>query len=435
MTGLEPFQRAEALVRSALSASTRRALRLLDADPLLSRHDMACACVSGDAGEVSRRLREDPSVAGAPTGPLGHPPIIYTTFTRLLRDRERAPGIREATRLLLEAGADPNASFMHGDWLQVPLYGAAGIAWDAELTAMLLAAGADPNDAGEHHRVGEALYHACESPDPACAQLLIEAGTERDVVVHCLGRALNFDHPEMVEMFCRSGITPLAQHLHQALWRRRPLRTVAALLDAGAPLDEPDEHGLTPLAIARRWDDGATEALLLERGADPGPLASQEDPSAADLDEMVILAVQGGRLETVRTLLEGGARVDGNPESEDTPLGQACWRRRVEVVRELLARGAATEFRDGGSAIGAALHGSRHCNDPEGGPTMAPRNEIPTAPYAEIVRMLLSAGARVPERIGERGRPVAKLLADLGVDSPPRVLPASESEPVEPGNA
>jgi hypothetical protein len=34
--------------------------------------------------------------------------------------------------------------------------------------------------------------------------------------------------------------------------------------------------------------------------------------------------------------------------------------------RQLLTHGAATEFRDGGCAIGAALHGWRHCQDPEG---------------------------------------------------------------------
>ena len=58
----------------------------------------------------------------------------------------------------------------------MPLYGAAGILNDAELTAMLIAAGADPNDHGTR-TVGEALYHGCEFPDPACAALLIDAGT------------------------------------------------------------------------------------------------------------------------------------------------------------------------------------------------------------------------------------------------------------------
>ena len=42
--------------------------------------------------------------------------------------------------------------------------------------------------------------------------------------------------------------------------------------------------------------------------------------------------------------------------------------------------------------------------------------EIPKEPYAEIVRMLLAAGAAVPERVGEHGERGAMLIAELGVD-------------------
>ena len=82
----------------------------------------------------------------------------------------------------------------------------------------------------------------------------------------------------------------------------------------------------------------------------------------------------------VRELLDAGARVDGDPDCEEDPLGHACWRGQVAITKELLARGAATEFRDSGCAIGAALHGSRHCQDPEGGPTMGTVTEIDPLP-------------------------------------------------------
>jgi hypothetical protein len=45
-------------------------------------------------------------------------------------------------------------------------------------------------------------------------------------------------------------------------------------------------------------------------------------------------------------------------------------------------------------------------------------DEIPTEPYAEIVRMLLAAGAIVPERIGENGPRALMLIAELGIDPP-----------------
>ena len=45
-------------------------------------------------------------------------------------------------------------------------------------------------------------------------------------------------------------------------------------------------------------------------------------------------------------------------------------------------------------------------------------DEIPTQPYAAIVRFLLDRGATVPERIGESGPRATTLLAELGIDPP-----------------
>ena len=267
---LHASDRAAALIASATSADLRRARALLEADSALARHDLACACVTGEAEEVSRQLALRPAAVSETTGPNGWQPILYACFSRLLRgDPERAPGIREVVRRLLAAGADPNAWFIHdGDWLQVALYGAAGIAGDPELTRMLLEAGADPTDDRDGYHGNEVLYHACEFPDPTCAMLVIDAGARQDLVDYDLGRALNFPNADMVEMFCTHGARASAGHLHQAAWRRRPPRTIAALLDAGAPIDAPDEHGLTTLQIAVRWGEESVVLLLGERGAD-----------------------------------------------------------------------------------------------------------------------------------------------------------------------
>jgi ankyrin repeat protein len=444
---LDAAARAKALIASVTSADLRRARALLDADPALARYDLACACATGEADEVSRRIAARAGAAREPTGPNAWEPILYACFSRLLRgEKQRAPGIREVVRRLLAAGADPNASYVHdGQWLQVALYGAAGIAGDAELTRMLLQAGADPTDEREGLHGNEVLYHACEFEDPTCAMLVIDAGARQELVNYDLGRALNFPNPAMVEMFCTHGAQSSAEHLHQALWRRRPPRTVAALLDAGAPIDAPDEHGLTPLQVAVRWDEQAVSALLRGRGASEAAVTARDEalgayiggrsggapPNVAGplLDEMLMLAIQGGHLDAMRRLLDAGARIDGDPESEEVPLGHACWRGRVQMTRELVERGAALTFHDGGSAIGAALHGSRHCHEPEGGPSMRIVEEVPREPYAEIVRFLLDEGATVPERIGERGQRATMLIAELGVE-PPRGTrrPPSETE-------
>ncbi|HEY1519284.1 MAG TPA: hypothetical protein VGF91_22835 [Solirubrobacteraceae bacterium] len=432
---LDASERATALIGSATSADLRRAQALLGADPALARHDVACACATGEADEVSRRITAGPTAVSDPTGPNGWAPILYACFSRLLRgDQSRAPGIREVVRRLLAAGADPNASFVQGDWLQVALYGAAGIAGDPDLTRMLLEAGADPTDDRPGLHGNEVLYHACEFEDPTCAMLVIDAGARQDFVDYDLGRALNFPNPEMIEMFCTHGARASAGHLHQAVWRRRPPRTVATVLDAGAPIDDPDEHGFTALQVAVRWDEKTVATLLRERGADEtavtdedraiGAYLSSQDQrvpatvTLSALDEMVMASIEGGHHEAMRRLLDAGARIDGDPDSEEIPLGHSCWRGRVQMARDLVDRGAVLEFRDGGSAIGAALHGSRHCHQSEGGPSMRTIDEIAKEPYAEIVRILLAAGATVPKRVGDDGTRATMLIAELGIDPP-----------------
>ena len=404
---------------------------MLEADATLARHDMACACATGEAEEVSRRCARHVAAASEPTGPNGWQPILYACFSRLLRgDPQRAPGIRDVVRRLLSAGADPNASFVEDGWLQVALYGAAGIAGDPELTRMLLEAGADPTDDRDGLHGNEVLYHASEHADPTCARLVIDAGARQDLIDYDLGRALNFPNAEMVEMFCSSGARASAGHLHQAVWRRRPPRTVAALLDAGAQIDAPDEHGLTPLRITVRWGEEAVAAVLRDRGADQS-VVTDEDRALGSflsarseappigvpvdlLDEMLILSIEGGHVEATRRLLDGGARLDGNPAKDEVPLGQACWRRRAEITRELVVRGASLTFAGGGSAVGRRPARLPALPRPRGRSVDAHGREIPTAPYAEIVELLLAAGAPVPDSPEAR-----TLIAELGVNAPP----------------
>jgi hypothetical protein len=231
----------------------------------------------------------------------------------------------------------------------------------------------------------------------------------------------------MVAMMCAHGARPDGGHLAQAVARRRSVGTVTALLDAGAPVegegsDRPDGSEPTALQLAVRWGDDVLAALLVQRGANPERVTAadrsigQLGPDA--LDAMLRLALRQGDVDGVRTLLDLGAPLEGAPGNDFTPLHEAAWSGQAAVVTELVRRGAALSFSGGGSAIGATLHGSRHCVDPEGGPTMAPWEEIPQQPYREIVETLLAAGAAVPERLGADGPRTVTMLAELGIEPP-----------------
>jgi hypothetical protein len=202
---------------------------------------------------------------------------------------------------------------------------------------------------------------------------------------------------------------------------------VCALLDAGAPVDAREDGGPTALQVATRWGEAEVVALLRGRSADASAVTELDRAlgefvcgvsgppriDTATLDAMLMIAVQQGDAQVVERLLDAGASVNGDPAGEDVPIGHAAWRGYPVLVSLLVARGARLDFPDGGDAIGAALHGSRHCNHPEGGPTMRTVAEIPQAPYAAIVRTLLAAGARVPERPRDGALAPQALVEDL----------------------
>ncbi|HSC91567.1 MAG TPA: ankyrin repeat domain-containing protein [Gaiellaceae bacterium] len=327
---------ADAFVVAATSGRRDRAEAMLAARPELERNPWAGLV-------LGRGWDGDPN---APGGPRGWPPIVYVThsvFAPLGLGRE-----------LLERGADPNASYENEYGRMSALYGAAGILHDPELTRLLLEAGADPDD-------GESVYHATESPSPECLRLLLEHGAEPRGT-NALAHALDDERYEHLRLLLEHGADPReGATVAHAVRRGRGPGEVRLLVEHGADVEAPGGEtwrGGVPLrtpyqhAILRNRRDLADELARLGASTEVAPedtavaaVARGErvalaGPLDVDQQEVLILAALGGRLEPVVDAVgvDFAGVVGGSPSG--TLLHHGAWVGSSEVVRELLARGA-----------------------------------------------------------------------------------------------
>lgn len=144
--------------------------------------------------------------------------------------------------------------------------------------------------------------------------------------------------------------------LHQAA-RTGDLRELQRLLDAGTPVDLYDEEGHTPLMAACLSPDAGLETLefLIARGADvnagtrpegcPVPASasateSEPSPAGPDHDSVLSVAVESAGLEKLRLLIERGADPAFTNVRGSTPLSEAAYAGRKEVIDLLVASGA-----------------------------------------------------------------------------------------------
>jgi ankyrin repeat protein len=374
-------------------------------------------------------------LAGRRGGPLEREPILYACFSRFLRsDPDRAAGIVAIVRLLLGRGADPNVHFLleeHGErWVQTPLYGAAGIANDAELTRRLLAAGADVNegrpDLGDAEvsmaTVGtEALYHATEFADLTCLRLLLEARPHRPRRSYALTRMLDFENPEGVALLLQHGADPNLRvpwmhhrtHLHRAVVYGRSLRIVRLLVEAGGDVNARDDRGVTPLGYAVRHGRDDVAALMRAAGADDARVSEGDRAAGAaaqgrgrggtaiDPDLLCNAACRNDAAE-IRRLIAAGADPNAKGGLDETaPLDWACWRGQYDAAKALIEAGADIHAlnRYDADALDMVTHGSLHCHDRFGGMSMRLPEEVPDGDYPRLVELLISAGAKPRTRL------------------------------------
>lgn len=133
-------------------------------------------------------------------------------------------------------------------------------------------------------------------------------------------------------------------------------------------------------------------------------LAEQEE-----VGTQLAVAIEGGDLDAVKALIDGGAAVDTPIDYGDhsiTPLIKAAWDGQLEIVQYLIARGAKVDALDG-STQGTAL-----------------MNAV-TNGHTEIVKALIAAKANVSLRdqfdfnafttaVAAGNQEIAALLLDAG---------------------
>ena len=335
--------------------------------------------------------------ASAPGGPLGWAPLLYATHSCF------AP-VELAAELLVR-GADPNVFFENEYGQMSALYGAAGVVHSPELTRLLLEAGANPDD-------GESVYHSVEASDPECLALLISHGATLDGT-NGLAHALDHDRVEPVRMMLEAG-ADASDVLGHAVRRGRGPEVIRLLVAHGASLDHragetwrPNAPLRTPYqhAVLRGMDDVAE--LLASYGASTeisaadvavASLSSMPDSLDYDQQEAVILAALHGRVDAVVDAVGVGFTgvVGGGPPG--TLLHWAAWEGSASVVKRLLKLGA-DPVAEAGAMYSTPLAwcylGSS--DDPE-------RDDV------AVARMLLAAGAVYEERFAEvAGGPLASL--------------------------
>jgi ankyrin repeat protein len=332
---------ADAFVVAATSGRRERAERLLAARPEIER-DRWAGLVLGRGWDGA------PNEVGGPCdwAPLHY--VCHSCFANVGLARE-----------LLERGADPNGFYANDYGPMSALYGAAGVVRDPELTRLLLKAGADPN--AEPH-FGDALYHSVEAESTDCLRVLLEYRAEPNGS-NALAHALDYPHLEHVRLLLEAGAEPGGGILVHAVRRGRGPEYLRLLVEHGAELDRRGGEWSTPSqryktayqnAVLRGYDDVAATLAELGASTELGPeerivaaVARGERPNeelpaelSPDAQEVLILAALGDRFDLVVDLVGPSffGHVGGGPPG--TLLHHACWVGNAELVRKLLALGA-----------------------------------------------------------------------------------------------
>lgn len=412
------------------------AKRMLARDPTLAKADVYTALVLGDADAVRRQIQRDSAWVKRKGGPQPRrEPLLYVAYSKFHRESpEIAEGLLEIARLLLDAGADPDATFINDHWDSPlgALLGACGVANFPAMAELLLDRGTTIDD-------HESLYHATEHADTRCLELLLARGANPKGT-NALNHALDVPGLERTRLLLDHGADPnevlghSGTSFHIAIGKGRELALLKLLVAHGADVHarRPDSRSPYQVAMQQGYHEAAswlaelgaaTEVTPFERFADTcgrGDLTAahqivEENPrllenlSIGDRRAFVQLGAQG-KTATLAGMIDAGVPISSRGDHGQTALHWACWHGWRETAAALLERGAdvaARETEFGATPLGWAVHGCDNYPNPEGD-------------YPGVVHLLLAAGAdtKVIEELPDDAA-VADLLRAAGVKDAP----------------
>ena len=376
--GAAPPSRAEQFLRLACldygdwtPAHAEKARTWLSEEPGLARANVFTAAAVGDADGLRSMLQSDRSLPRTRGGPFRWEPLLYACYSRV-ESPDRRHSTLEAARVLVAAGADPNAGFF---WrgLAPPFTALTGVFAGGEqgarspahphrdaLARLLLEAGADPNDA-------QTLYNLHFGPNDDHLELLLSYGLGHD------------KGGPWTKAFDISPAGLLTEELWAAARNNFPAR-VELLVRHGAEVDTPGRRdGRTPYEAARLQGHDEIAEYLVRHGARPIELGPEErfgvacvlgrrgealallekDPGLKDRlgpdgrVELLHRAVESRRLDGIRLMAELGYELSGRTPHKNvgmnrnvTPLHNAAWSGQLEMVKLLVALGADPAVRE-----------------------------------------------------------------------------------------
>ncbi len=442
----------ESFISAAIAGRIEDARGLWRENRIALRQNIACALMAGDLEATQVLVSTKPEVLNETPPPSNVPLLCYACSSRLVADPEFEAGIVGTVAFLLKAGADPN-SFSSADWggekwRETALYGAAGVLNHSGLTKLLLDAGADPNDGAIDNGVyrGEALYHSCDHQGHnECLRLILDAKPAQVALDYCILRKLDFEDLEGVRLFIDHGVDLNAKKprsaLSHAILRGRSLEMLRLLLDSGADPNSEDEDGTTPYVLARRLANREASKLLESYGARAefkpydailiaaadgdqdlvARLTAQHPEVATQMSELGRQANDGaslgsagqilhdmarlGHVRSVEALLDLGFDPGLKNQYNETPLHWACVAGRAEVAKLLTSRGAPMDVREKGHnciPIEWVTWGSQFWNEPFGD-------------YRKTAEVMLQAGSPMPHKL-EGSEPVVAALRAHGME-------------------